>query len=376
MFGLKRNRLLLALVVFQQYFHAAAPPDQASNDINATTGFLPQKVPATHPASDPHSQSFDDFFQPFQCRLKVGSSLWCFGHETDFNRYNLNRDESCFDTRTRLLHCFIRMWSQKGACQRTGHRCRETRVGAHEEQRHIAHACDTGARYQDRCHGETGQLVQNPIRRNSGLDGRNNTPDGCNGVPASVHGGRSEEAGAQNTALLRDDANLRLEPGRNTKVMRRLAAETKVEVLERKTLPRPNFPAPDVWIKVRVSPTEVGWLLGGALDYEAPAGIGGYMEGSNYSAIKPLNTVEDSELGPIIWYVVGERRPGAPPEVAFDGIRVFTWNLKKHRYETAYRIKGIRGAYPLAVGKEGSNPTFQFSEMADDGSLKPCGNSS
>jgi hypothetical protein len=95
------------------------------------------------------------------------------------------------------------------------------------------------------------------------------------------------------------------------------------------------------------------------------------MEGSNYSAIKPLNTVEDSEVGPIIWYVVGERRPGAPPEVAFDGIRVFTWNLKKHRYETAYRIKGIRGAYPLAVGKEGSNPTFQFSEMADDGSIKP-----
>jgi len=175
----------------------------------------------------------------------------------------------------------------------------------------------------------------------------------------------------QNTALVRDDANLRLEPGRNTKVMRRLAAETKVEVLERKTLPRPNFPAPDVWIKVRVSPTEVGWLLGGVLDYEAPAGIGGYMEGSNYSAIKPLNTVEDSELGPIIWYVVGERRPGAPPEVAFDGIRVFTWNLKKHRYETAYRIKGIRGAYPLTVGKEGGNPTFQFSEMAEDGSLKP-----
>jgi hypothetical protein len=177
----------------------------------------------------------------------------------------------------------------------------------------------------------------------------------------------------QNTALLRDDANLRLEPGRNTKIMRRVAAETKVEVLERKTLPHPNSspPAPDVWIKVRVSPTEVGWLLGNVLDYEAPAGIGGFMEGSNYSAIKPLNTVEDSEVGPIIWYVVGERRPGAPPEVAFNGIRVFTWNLKKHRYETAYRIKGLRGAYPLAVGKEGGNPTFQFSEMADDGSLKP-----
>jgi len=183
----------------------------------------------------------------------------------------------------------------------------------------------------------------------------------------------SKKQEVQNTAILRDDGNIRLDPGRNTKVMRRLIAEAKVEVLERQTMPRPNAnpPALDVWIKVRVSPTEVGWLLGNVLDYEAPAAIGGFMEGSSYSAIKPLNTVEDSEVGPIIWYVVGERRPGAPPEVAFDGIRVFTWNLKKHRYETAYRIKGIRGAYPLMVGKEGGNPTFQFSEMTDDGSLKP-----
>jgi hypothetical protein len=190
-------------------------------------------------------------------------------------------------------------------------------------------------------------------------------------LQAMVNDAKKQEP--QNTAQVRDDANLRLEPGRNTKVMRRLAAETKVEILERKTLPRPNAnpPAPDVWIKVRVSPTEVGWLLGSVLDYDAPTAIGGYMEGSNYSAIKPLNTVQDDEVGPVIWYVVGERRPGAPPEVAFDGIRVFTWNLKKHRYETAYRIKGLRGAYPLVVGKEGGNPTFQFSEMADDGSLKP-----
>jgi len=176
----------------------------------------------------------------------------------------------------------------------------------------------------------------------------------------------------QNTALLRDDANIRLDPGRTTKILRRLAAESRVDVLERKTLPRPNANPPlDVWIKVRVSPAEVGWLLGNVLDYEAPAEIGGYMEGSNFSAIKPLNTVEDSEVGPVIWYVVGERRPGASPDVAFDGIRVFTWNLKKHRYETAYRIKGLRGAYPLVAGKEGSNPMFQFAETAEDGSPKP-----
>jgi uncharacterized cupredoxin-like copper-binding protein len=182
----------------------------------------------------------------------------------------------------------------------------------------------------------------------------------------------SNKQEAQNTALLRDDANIRLEPGRNTTILRRLAADTKVEVLERTTLPKPgaNPPVLDVWIKIRVSPTEVGWILGNYLDYESPAAIGGYMEGSSFSAVKALNTVEDSEVGPVLWYVVAERRPGAPPDVAFDGIRVFTWNMKKHRYETAYRTRGLRGAYPLVAGREGNNPTFTFSETAEDGTTK------
>jgi len=86
-----------------------------------------------------------------------------------------------------------------------------------------------------------------------------------------------------------------------------------------------RFPAPehlrqrwDVWIKIRISPTEVGWLLGSVLDYEAPSGIGGFMEGSNYSAIKVLNTVQDPDVGPIIWYVVGERRPRSPPRTSLS----------------------------------------------------------
>jgi hypothetical protein len=175
----------------------------------------------------------------------------------------------------------------------------------------------------------------------------------------------------QNFALLRDDANLRLEPGRNTKIMRRLAAESKVEI-ERKGLRVSMRPRRyrTYGCKVRVSPTEVGWLLGSVLDYEAPAAIGGSAGRVQLQRRLSRSIPLRPDLGPIIWYVVGERRP-APPEVAFDGIRVFTWNLKKHRYETAIASKGAIGAYPLVVGKEGVNPMFQFAEMTDDGTLKP-----
>jgi hypothetical protein len=47
----------------------------------------------------------------------------------------------------------------------------------------------------------------------------------------------------------------------------------------------------------------------------------------------------------------------------FNQIRVFTWNTKRHRYETAYRERNLVGVFPVQVGtedfgKEGVLPTF------------------
>src|SRR5881296_338777 len=45
---------------------------------------------------------------------------------------------------------------------------------------------------------------------------------------------------AQNTGVLREEANFRIEPGRTSSIIRRLDSGTKVEVLDRVTTPRPG----------------------------------------------------------------------------------------------------------------------------------------
>ncbi len=181
----------------------------------------------------------------------------------------------------------------------------------------------------------------------------------------------AQDEGPQNTAVLREEANFRIEPGRTTSVIRKIEQGAKVEVLDRVTMPRPGSEtAHDVWIKVRPSPTEVGWILSSLLDFDIPADVAQYSEGYTYAVVKTINHVQDTLAGPISWYVIGERKPGLDANLDFEGIRVFTWNMRKHRYETAFRTHGMRGVYPLEIGQEGPNPTFRVYELAEDGSTK------
>jgi len=171
--------------------------------------------------------------------------------------------------------------------------------------------------------------------------------------------------------VLREEANFRIEPGRTSSIIRKLDSGAKVEVLDRVTTPRPGSDSSsDVWLKVRPSPKEVGWVIGNLVEFDIPADVAPYSESYTYSAVKTINQVQDPLAGPVNWYLVGERKPGLDPHLDFQGIRVFTWNQKKHRYETAFRLKGLRGIYPLEAGQEAGKPTFRVYQLLPDGSGK------
>jgi len=70
--------------------------------------------------------------------------------------------------------------------------------------------------------------------------------------------------------------------------------------------------------------------------------------------------------------VLTEPKDGLPFD--YDQIRVFTWNVKRHRYETAYREHNLNGVLPVTVsqedfGKEGILPVFVLQVQDDNGNV-------
>jgi len=70
--------------------------------------------------------------------------------------------------------------------------------------------------------------------------------------------------------------------------------------------------------------------------------------------------------------VLTEPHDGLPYD--FDQVRVFTWNTRKHRYETAYREHGLDGILPVTLtqenfDKEGTLPVFILRVKDNNGNV-------
>ena len=118
----------------------------------------------------------------------------------------------------------------------------------------------------------------------------------------------------------------------------------------------------------------VGWVLARMVDVDVPLEIAQYAEGQRFVAFFVLDRgsrrrQEDSAIS----LPADRARTTACPTTTIR-LRVFTWNVRKHRYETAYREHGLNGVLPVTVtsenfDKEGTLPVFILRVKDDAGNV-------
>jgi hypothetical protein len=201
----------------------------------------------------------------------------------------------------------------------------------------------------------------------------------------------------QATGVTRNDTNLHLTPGRDTEHLYLLNQNAKVSLLKRAVVEKsgttpakpvadkktPVSPSPadkkqdapkpvlEDWWLIRNPDAQVGWVLGRMIDFDVPMEIAEYAEGQRIVAFFVLDQVTDGDKKiPQYLVLLNENKDGMPFD--YSQIRVFTWNVKRHRYETAYRERDLNGILPVTLShenfdKEGDLPVFVLHVKDDNG---------
>jgi hypothetical protein len=178
----------------------------------------------------------------------------------------------------------------------------------------------------------------------------------------------------QATGELTAATNLHIAPGRETPVYIRLPKGTRLQVYGRSLTDRPaptskNTPETsspegtsrkDAGLKIRSDQGQAGWVYSPSVNFSVPEEISEYSESRRIIAWLVLNQVETEDGKKVNQYVVADVASGILPEYDFDHIRVFTWNKKRSRYETAFRESRILGSYPIHVFTYENKPAFEF----------------
>jgi hypothetical protein len=195
---------------------------------------------------------------------------------------------------------------------------------------------------------------------------------------------------SQAAGVTRATVNLHILPGRDTAHLYQLKAEQPSELLKRTSRARddkaasaaqndkdkdddghdevpepPPLPMEDWWLVRTPDGSRAGWILGRMMFVDLPLDVAQYSEGARIVAFFHLNDVQDGDQSHAQFLVLyTDPKDGLPYD--YNQARVFIWNIRHHRYETAFRERHLEGFLPASAGtqdfgEDGTFPVFGLS---------------
>lgn len=112
-------------------------------------------------------------------------------------------------------------------------------------------------------------------------------------------------------------------------------------------------PVSDEWALVRLEDGAAGWVLARMLFMEIPDEVAQYAERARIAAYFQIGTVRGRDGDKPVWLWAAQSQRNADSD--FDSLRIFVWNARRHRYETAFIERNLKGWLPVRLrqGKTG-----------------------
>ena len=161
----------------------------------------------------------------------------------------------------------------------------------------------------------------------------------------------------------------RLEPGRQGKPIEKLPRGTRFEMFQRQAtvLAGPNGtldigpPKKEIWYKVRLADSRVGFIFTRNFKLEPPSEISVYTQSRKPMAWLQLRTGKGEESASGSDYIAAYATPNSDFGADFDRIEVYSWDGQ--RYQTVFHTKGLRGILPIRVIRVKEDIYFEITEI-------------
>lgn len=126
---------------------------------------------------------------------------------------------------------------------------------------------------------------------------------------------------------------------------------------------KPQAPAipVDDWTLIRAKDGSAGWVLARMLLMAIPDEVAQYAERARITAYFNIGQVSDHGTEKPVWMWTTLAQRGV--SFHFDSLRIFTWNTRRHRYETSFVERGMKGYLPIVL--QGS-PATSFTAVVEE----------